>query len=108
MGILLISAMWTTPSFWVVLLVLNVVKKTTSASMKTQILQFLQRIDKCFIRGEYKTRVLKNFVSSVLRFHLAIEWLTVSSITSTRAVINSVGSNLCNALRNIITFVVTK
>ena len=53
--------------------------------MKQQILQFLQRIDKCSIRGKYKIWILKNFASSILNFHFAIERLAVSSITSTQS-----------------------
>ena len=52
--------------------------------MKQQILQFLQSIDKCSVRGEYKIWI-KNFVSSVLHFHLAVERLTVSSIISAQS-----------------------
>ena len=53
--------------------------------MKQQILQFLQSIDKCSVRGEYKIWILKNFVSSVLHFHLAVERLTVPSIISAQS-----------------------
>ena len=39
-------------------------------------------INKCSVRGEYKIWILKNFVSSVLHFHLAVERFTMCSIIS--------------------------
>ena len=55
----------------------NIAQKTASANMKQQILQFSQHVDKCSIWSEYKVWILKNFVSSVLHFHFAVERLTV-------------------------------
>jgi len=63
----------------------TIARKTASTNMKQQIIQFLQRIDKCSIHGEYKIWILKNFVSSVLHFHLAVERLTVTSINSAQS-----------------------
>ena len=63
----------------------TIARSVASANMKQQILQFLQSIDKCSVRGEYKIWILKNFVSSVLHFHLAVERLTMSSIISAQS-----------------------
>ena len=58
-------------------------KKLASDNMKQQILGYLQHIDNCSIRSEYKVWILKNYVYSVIHFHTAVERLSVSSITST-------------------------
>ena len=94
----MIYVMWSAPSFWVALP--NIAQKTASANMKQQILQFLQCIDNCSIRGEHKIWILKNFVSSVLHFHLAVERFTVSSITSTQSLILKFVKSWLNLPRN--------
>ena len=48
-------------------------RKLASDNIKQQILLYLQRIDNCSIRGEYKVWILKNFVTSVLHFHIAVQ-----------------------------------
>ena len=60
-------------------------RKLASDNIKQQILLYLQHIDNCSIRGEYKVWILKNFVTSVLHFHIAVERLTVSSIQSAQS-----------------------
>ena len=60
-------------------------RKLASDNIKQQILLYLQRIDNCSIRGEYKVWILKNFVTSVLHFHIAVERLTMSSIQSAQS-----------------------
>ena len=78
----------------------NIAQKTASANMKQQILQFLQHIDKCSIWSEYKVWILKNFVSSVLHFHFAVERLTVSSISSGQPSILKFGKSWLNLPQN--------
>ena len=50
--------------------------------MKQKVVLYLQHIDNFSIRGEYKLKVwiLKNFVTSVLHFHTAVERLSLMSI----------------------------
>ena len=78
----------------------TIARSVASANMKPQILQFLQSIDKCSVRGEYKIWILKNFVSSVLHFHLAVERLTVSSIISAQSSVLKFVKNWLNLPRN--------
>ena len=78
----------------------TIARSVASANMKQQILQFLQSIDKCSVRGEYKICILKNFVSSVLHFHLAVERLTVSSIISAQSSVLKFVKNWLNLPRN--------
>jgi len=63
----------------------TIARKSASTNMKQQIKQFLQRIDNCSVRGEYKIWILKNFVTSVLHLHAAVERLIVSSISSAQS-----------------------
>ena len=65
-----------------------------------QFLQFLQSIDKCSVQGEYKIWIFKNFVSSVLHFHLAVERLTMSSIISAQSSVLKFVKNWLNLPRN--------
>ena len=64
---------------------LSVTCKLASAIMKQQILTYLQRIDDCTIKGEYKVWILKNFVTSVLHFHTAVERLSLTSIQASQS-----------------------
>ena len=68
-------------------------RKTASANTK-------QQIDKCSIHGEYKIWILKNFVTSVLHFHLAVERLTVSSISSAQLSVLKFVKSWLNLSRN--------
>ena len=56
--------------------------KLASDNMKQKVVLYLQHIDDFSIRGKYKLKVwiLKNFVTSVLHFHTAVERLSLTSI----------------------------
>ena len=75
-------------------------RKMASANIKQQIIPFLQRINKCSIHGEYKIWILKNFVTSVLHFHLAVDRLTVSSISSAQSSVLKFVKSWLNLPRN--------
>ena len=45
----------------------------------------LCEFDGCAIRGEYKVWILKNFVTSVLHFHTAVERLSLTSVRASQA-----------------------
>jgi len=58
------------------------VGKLVSDNTKQQILTYLQHINDCSIRGGYKVWILKNFVTSVLHFHTAVERLSIKASQS--------------------------
>jgi len=64
---------------------LTATHKLASNSMKQKILSYLQNIDNCSIRGEYTVWILKNFLTSILHFHIAVERLSVSTITAAQS-----------------------
>jgi len=74
--------------------------KLASDNIKQQVLLYLQRIDNCSIRGEYKVWILKNFVTSVLHFHTAVERLTISSIQSAQSSVLKFVKRWLNLPRN--------
>ena len=75
-------------------------RKLASDDMRQQILLYLQRIDDCPVRGEYKVWILKNFVTSVLHFHIAVERLSTSSTASFQSLILKSVKRWLNLPRN--------
>jgi len=70
--------------------------KLASDNVKQQVLSYLQHIDNCSIRGEYSVWILKNFVTSVLFFHTAVERLTMTFIQSAQSFVLKFVKRLLN------------